>query len=175
MGCEKPQVRKKQLANSRVSAANGVTGRKLLPSPRERSPTLPTLLNRSKSAGRAGHFRSPSPKHRERLAVGRAGSLLLHLFGGLSSITPGHQLHTIPQPHPNSPLLLRIKRGFCFLLRCLSWGPQNRFPFGQGLLTLPGEKKLGQVNHRWCHESSFPNGSPDGGWGGEDAENSTGC
>ena len=89
VGYEKPQVREKQLENSRVSAANGVTGRKLLPSPREMSPTLPAALNRSKSAGSAGHFWSPSPKHRERVAVGRARSLLRHLFGGLSSITPG--------------------------------------------------------------------------------------
>lgn len=87
MGCEKPQVRKKQLANSRVSAANGVTGRKLLPSPRERSQTLPTLLNWSKSVGRAGHFRSPSPKHRE------AGC-------GKGWVSPASSLREPEQYHP---------------------------------------------------------------------------
>ena len=60
-------------------------------------------------------------RERERLAVGRAGSLLLHLFGSLSSIAPGYQLHTSsPTPPPTLLSCSEQITDFCFLLRCLS-------------------------------------------------------
>ena len=52
-----------------------------------------------------------------------------------------------PTPPPTLPSCSEQITGFYFLLSYLSSGPQNRIPFGQGLLTLPGEEKLGQVNH----------------------------